>query len=554
MIKRFFLWFILCNTASVLIAQSNLHQEVSVVKPYEPTIADAFKINIMPNIVDTNKILSKFDYKLFPKLFPVYYQVTPIQPAKMTAESINKLYQGNVKFGYGIYNTLIGQVSWNTTRNRDFTAGIWANHYSSRGKIKLANDYRSPAFLSQNQVEIYGKKFISKATFYGNAYFNRNVFHLYGYNVADTTFDDTADSTRQRYVSFGTKLGYRTTHLDSSKINHQAELQYNYLEDKFSNFQHNIITTISGNMLYGKQFVGADVKINWNNINTKLDTNNKAIVTVFPWVRFFGDDWRINAGLAMEVDAYTDSTFYHFYPRANIQYNVIENFLIPFAGFDGKMIMNTLQTAILENPYIKPGSPLKNTNQLMNIFAGFKGNFSRNISYLFKVSYSLYDYLPFYINDTINPQHTFILKYDGVPGKETQEVCFTGELAYKNKEKLNIFLNGNYFKYTLVNLLQPYHKPLWETSLTARYNLSDKFIPQLSLFVVGERYAFNHIDPLHPIQLKPFVDVNFSLDYHYSKLFGAFIKFNNLLNKKYMYWNYYPVQRLQVLFGLSLTM
>ena len=52
---------------SVLNAQNNLNQEVSVVKPYEPTVGDAYKINQMPNILDTNKMTIQFDYKLFPK-------------------------------------------------------------------------------------------------------------------------------------------------------------------------------------------------------------------------------------------------------------------------------------------------------------------------------------------------------------------------------------------------------------------------------------------------------------------------------------------------------
>jgi hypothetical protein len=551
--KKYLIIYLLL-VSNYLFSQNNLNQQVDVVKSYEPIIADAFKINIMPTIKDTNKLMTTFEYKLFPKQYPIFYQVTPIQPAKMASESVNKLYNSNLKFGYGVYNTLFAQLGINTTRNKDYSAGLWANHYSSRGKIKLENNYKSPAFYSLNELEIYIKKFLSNATIYGNGYFNRNVFHHYGYNTLDTNYNFTADSTKMRYVTFGTNIGYRTTHLDSSKINHKAELEYNYLQDKFSNFQHNIKAFASANMLYNKQFIGLDIKIDWNNINSKLDTNNKVIVTVFPWVRFFGEEWRINAGLALEADGYSDSLFYHLYPRANIQYNVIENFLIPFAGFDGKMIMNSIMTVYKENPYIKPGYPMKNTNQLMNLFAGFKGNFSRNISYLFKVSYALYDYYPFFVNDSVMPQHNFIIVYDGYKGKELQEVKFSSELAYKQKERLNIILSGNYYKYTMVNLLKPYHKPEWEVNLLARYNIQDKFIPSLSLYYIGNRYAYNWQKPSNPILLKPFVDVNFSIDYNYSKLFGAFIKFNNLLNNKYSYWNYYPVQGIQILFGLSFTM
>lgn len=556
MIKKFLVFSLGFAVVLPLVAQNNLNQEVSVVKPYEPSVGDAFKINTMPNIVDSNSMLIKFDYKLFPQQYPVKFNVTPIQPAKMVAEPINKLYNTNIKFGYGLYNTFLGQVSLNTTRSKDYTAGLFFNHYSSRGSIKLDNDFKSPAFFSQNQVEVYSKKFLEKATLYGNGYFDRMVLHQYGERISNDSLFKTLneDSTKQHYVHFGAKIGYKTTYLDSTKINHQEELSYNYLEDKFSNFQHNIHAFGTGSYLYNKQFVGADVNVDWNNLCTQLDTNNKALISIFPWIRFFGETWRINCGLAMDVDAYSDSAFYHFYPRANIQYNVIENFLIPFAGFDGKMIMNTLQSTVYENPYLKPGLPMKNTNQLMHLFAGFKGNFSRQISYLFQVNYSLYDNLPFYINDTVLPQHQFIILYDGIHGKETQEVKFSGELAYKLNEKLNILLSGNYYKYTLEHLLKPYQKPEWDLTFSTRYNMLKKITTQLDIFSIGTRYAYNMYQPKTPLKLSPILDANISFDYHYSKLFGAFLRFNNILNKNYSYWNYYPVQRMQILFGLSFTM
>lgn len=557
MIKKISLLVCCVLMLKLLNAQNNLNQEVTVVKPYEPTLGDAFKINQMPNILDTMKMRIKFDYKLFPKQYPVVFNVTPIKPAKMEAEPINKLYKTNIKFGYGVYNTIFGQVAVNTTRSKDYSAGLWTNHYSSRGKIKLDNDFKSPAFYSRNQAEIYGKKFIKNATVYSKGYFNRSVLHHYGYRTTPDTlfnYNYTEDSTRQRYITFGTKIGYKTTYLDSSKINHSAQVSYNFLEDKYSNFQHNINVMGSGSFLYRNQFVGADVNIDWNNINTSLDTNNKALISIFPWIRFFGETWRINCGIAIEVDAYSDSTFYHYYPRANIQYNVIENFLIPFAGFDGRMISNTLQNTYLENPYIKPGLHMRNTNQLMKIFAGFKGNFSRQISYLFQVNYSLYDDMPFFINDSIVPEHTFIYVYDGIKGKETQEVKFNGELAYKFGQKLNIILSGNYYKYTLEHLNKPYHRPEWDVTFTTRYNNNNKIITQLDIFSIGTRYAYDYLAPEIPIKLSPIVDINLSIDYNYSKLFGAFIRVNNLLNKNYSYWNYYPVQGLQVLLGISMTM
>ncbi|MCX7954531.1 MAG: hypothetical protein N3A01_04990 [Bacteroidales bacterium] len=556
-------------------SQQPLNLHVSVIKDFEPTLADAYKINNLPAIIDTENVKVSFEYKLYPKQYPTNFYPTPLKPAKYTSESIATLYKNNLKLGGGIYSTLVATYAFNTTRNDNWSAGFYANHYSSRGKIKLKNNYKYDAFFSENNLEGYAKKFYKNYVIHTNAKFDRYVYNYYGHKIE---FDSLFKMSKQIYSIGGIKAGYYTSHLDTTKIMHNADVMFNILNDKFSNFENNVYVTGSVSKIFNSQIFGGDISVNWYNINTSSDTNNKAIVSIFPWVRFFGEQWRLNCGFALEVDAYSDSTFYHYYPKANIQYNVIENFLIPFAGFNGKMIINTLTTLILHSPYIKPGLHFKNTNNLMHIYAGFKGNFSKNISYLLQGNYSLYENLPFFINDTLipskiiaqpgnffdtiitpiiyNPENYFIVVYDGTKSKECQEVKFTGEIAFKHKEKLNIILSGNLLRYTLSNLDKPYQKPLWDVTLSSRYNIQQKFILTIDLLVIGDRWARTYNinkKTYENIKLSPFTDLNLKVDYYYSKLFGAFLKFNNILNKNYSYWNNYPVQKLQIIGGITMS-
>ena len=76
----------------VAISQTKLNDNVIVVKPYDPTVGDAYKINLLPEINDTSGVKNIFNYKVYPTQLPVDFQVLPIQPAKMVGEPISKLY------------------------------------------------------------------------------------------------------------------------------------------------------------------------------------------------------------------------------------------------------------------------------------------------------------------------------------------------------------------------------------------------------------------------------------------------------------------------------
>lgn len=529
-------------------ATAQVKEEVISVKAYDPTVGDAYKINILPDINDSSNVKPVFSYKVFPKQLPVDYQVTPIQPAKMVGEPLTKLYSTYLKAGYGNYNTLLGEAGFNLQRSKNYSGAFYIKHLSSISKLKLENDVKMPASYSDNKVTLSGKKFYENSTLHGDVNYLRNAFHYYGYDTSmyNTTLDKK--TIFQRYSTVTANTGLYTNYLDSAHINYDVNVKYEFFDEEFKGaYQNWIDVTARVDNYYKNELIGGNVDVSWVNKNSPLDTVNNALVVINPFVRFFGDQWRVQCGLAMNVDAFTDTVSYHFYPSVLLQYNVIENFLVPFAGFDGGMIQNHYSKVTKENMYIRPGLLMKNTNNQMNLHLGIRGNFSKRISFLIKGTYGLYKDMYFFVNDTLGVGNCFDAVYDD----ETQLLHFNGEISYKNSEKLNFFLKGNYYKYTLKTIAKPWHKPGWDITLSTRYNLRNKIVVSLDVFALGDRFAPNFKAPDSPYKLKKIIDANLGVEYRYSKILSAFINLNNVTAGKNYYWNFYPTQRFQIIGGLT---
>lgn len=528
--------------------KAQVNGTVELYKAYDPTIGDAYKINLLPEINDTSSLKTNFNYKVYPKQLPVSYQMSPIQPAKMAGEPLTKLYSSYLRAGYGNYNTMLGEAAFNLQRSKNYAAGLYVKHQSSISKLKLENDIKSPASYSDNKVDLFGKKIYDNSILHGEASYNRNALHYYGYDTSMYHEALEKDNIFQRFNRVNANVGLLSNYLDSAHINYDVNATYEFFEDNYSAYQNWINVKARVDNYYKNELIGGNVNVSWVNKNSPIDTVNNALVVINPFIRFFGEKWRIQCGLAMNVDAFSDTVSYHFYPTVLLQYNVIENFLIPFAGFDGGVIQNHFSKITKENMYLWPGLQMKNTNNQMNLHAGIRGNFSKRISFLVKGNYELYKNLYFFVNDTnIGVGNYFNVVYD----EETQLLSFNGEIAYKNSEKLNFFLRGNYYKYTLKNIAKPWHKPGWDVTLSTHYNLRNKIVVSLDVFALGERYAPNFKDKENPFLLKKIIDANLGLEYRYSKILSAFINLNNVTAGKNYYWNFYPTQRFQIIGGLT---
>ena len=118
---------------------------VNIVKPYTPTISDAFKVKETPELNDTDSVQKKeVRYEIFS--VPVASTFTPSKGKAATVDKAKPitLYDNYATLGFGNYTSVLGELFSSFEISRTDNAGIFFRHNSSQGDIdgvRLENKY-----------------------------------------------------------------------------------------------------------------------------------------------------------------------------------------------------------------------------------------------------------------------------------------------------------------------------------------------------------------------------------------------------------------------------
>ncbi len=538
---------LLIMSTNVLFAQEKLVKEVQVVKPYEPTISDAFKITHLPKITDTIKTVPKITYLLHTKPMKVKYDVEPIKPAKMVGEPLTKLYNSYVKVGMG--TKVIPQIELfiNNKRSKEFLVGAYYKFENSLAKVKLINEERVFAGYSDNDLRFFGKKFLKNSVIQGDMGLLNNARYFYGYNTeCDTTL--LKEDIKQNYLTIDLNANYKSIYVDSMHINYDIKFSLAHTKDSYKNSETGLKLIGDINKIFSTQKVGVTLGFENYSKSAGLDSTNNLLIRINPWLGIFGNKWRVKAGINTFSDIRGDYSKTLFYPTGSVEYDIANSYLIPYFGIDGKLEINNYRRISTINPFITPGTGLLNTDHKIILYGGFRGNFSSTTYYNIRVKYSLIDDMPFFVNDYTGEDtigNTFNVVYDNVTILQ-----YFGELAVTPSEELMFNVKLNYSNYTMKDEANPWHKPKFDMTFTTKYNMRNKIILRADILAIGKRYI--KLDGVGTIgELESAVDLNFGAEYRYSKVLSAFIQFNNILSDGYSEWNYYPSYGFNIFAGVT---
>ena len=531
-----------------LYAQDPIDKEIMVVKPYQPSLSDAYKINILPMVSDSISIRPSFDYSIQPRKFDTKFQIQPITPARLVGAPLTKLYRSYLRLGIGNYLVPNAELSINSLRSKKGQWGIDIQHFSINGKLKLDNDFKVKPGYFDNSVSVYGKRIFNKSFLSGKIFGAYDGGDFYGYNSNLGQIDLPRDQIQQNYLKLDGRLKLGSTRKDSLHLNYNGSLDYLYTYDHYKNFEHGAIlnTDLNERFRSGTVF-GLGFGAEYYNTSESIDSANNTIIKLNPW---FGKNtnafiYKIGFGLALDIHGEKVNPL--IYPEALLQINMVKGVLMPYFGIDGHMQVNNYRTIVEENRYINPGLKVNNTHHKIRGYVGLKGSFSREISYDVNASYSLVDNMPFYVNDTVNLLgNTFNVVYDSIDVSK-----FYGELKHLHTDRLSGLLSVTWKQYKMTGQEKPWHMPSLLVSLIEEYNLRNKILLDMEVFYVGKRYARPSPFDTEILTLKGFVDLNLGLEYRYTKLLSGFIRFNNILGARNQGWNYYSGMGFNVSFGFT---
>jgi len=541
--------------------EENIGTEViNVVKPYTPTVSDAFKVKEVPVVVDDIDLKKKMlSYTIFS--IPVASTFTPSKgkAAVVEKQAPKKLYNNYASLAIGNYLNVLAEfyatMPINSTDN--FTVGL--NHHSAQGEIKEVQ--LDDKFYNTDLSLMYSKR--DKGLSYQiEGVFKHQQYNWYGtsYDLTDlqranidashTYFTGGLNGNLQVDDSFfkGGAIKY-SRFWDTNEASENSIVIAPKFEFEVLDYNIKLHTTLD---YIGGEFKAVSPGLKYSYLKTALH----------PSYQYTQEDLVVDLGaeFVFVLDSDNSESDFYVYPKINASYNLVDDFVIAFGGVDGGLEQNSYERFVEQNKYLTPMLGITPTHNQFDAFLGFKGKLSSKIRYAIKGSYlneqnkALYVMNP--VNDVdletenFNKANTFGILYDDV-----NTLKINGKLTAQITKKYSIGLSGEYSSFSMDKALEAWNLPQLKASMFGDFKFSEKWNGGMNLFYVGERMdKLNSTTALvtaNTVTLKGYFDVNAYVGYQITSRFTAFLKANNIASQGYEKWQTYPVQQVQVLGGLT---
>lgn len=542
---------------------------VNIVKPYTPTISDAFKVKQTPILNDSATIKKRpVQYSIFS--VPVASTFTPAKGTAATLEKPKriKLYDNYASLGFGNFTSILGELYSNFEISRTDNAGVFFRHNSSQGgidNVRLENKY----YDTQLDGNYTSRQ--RDATYILNAGLQHQLFNWYGlpdfYDNAPTETINSIDPQQTYFSGYvGGSIG-----LDDS-VFERVSAEIRYLGDAFSSSEFNItaqpefrfpLTDFNLKLTGDVDYLSGSFDRSYNN-NQGINYSylNAGII---PSLEYIDSDLSLSLGVGayVSLDSENSQSEFFIYPRIDASYRLVDEVLIIYGGAKGDLKQNSYFNFKEQNPFVSPTLFIAPTSQLYNGFAGLKGKLSNAIGYNVRGSYGKSENQALFLNNPVIDQPVAdIQPYElgnsfGVVYDDITTFRIFGELQVEVSEVFSLGINGTFSSYDTTNQAQAWNLPEIEATVFSNFNITDKLYGGASIFFVGERMDLSFVDgPLADTAateetLDSYLDANIHLGYRVNDRLSIFAKGSNLLSDNYEKWLNYPVQGIQGLLGAT---
>lgn len=539
---------------------------IDVVKPYTPSISDAFKLKETPSLDDEiTETKKEVKYNIFS--FPVASTFTPAKGKAAVVEKAKpiKLFDNYATLGMGSYTTILGEVYLNHAISRNETVGGYVSHHSSGGDIE---GVQFDDNFSNSKLNVNYSSQLRDLSWNAEVGAQHQMYNWYGVpqsQIAQAQANNIDVGHSFFDVHFGADISFEDTYINSGS----------FLFRRFSDNQGSGENRL---VLKGK----VDVPINYEEISTELKIDylggefdrsymidepleyGNFTINLAPTYQLKQDDLTLNFGVSLAYlnDRPSGESKFYVYPNITASYRLVNDVLIAFGGIQGDLIQNSYHGFANENPFVSPTLFIMPTDQLYNAYVGLKGKLSSNMSYNFSGKYISDRNKALYRTNEIKDGVLAENDYDygnsfGIVYDNVDTFGVSGEINADVNRNFKLGLKAEYFAYDTDGEAEAWNLPDFKGSLFVDYQIDESWFAGANLFYIGERKDILETEgSLTPTTaeikvLDSYFDANAHVGYHINEQFSIFGKVNNIADKAYQKWQNFPVQSIQFLAGAT---
>ncbi|HEY0895406.1 MAG TPA: hypothetical protein VGE15_02530, partial [Sphingobacteriaceae bacterium] len=522
--------------------QKAVTEEIEVVRPYKPVLADAVKIRRSPDMNTKEAFKPALTYNILDKRLELNSEIRQLEAQQMPEERPPFLKNNFARIGAGNLNTALGELYINTGADEGLQAGMFARHLSQSGDVNKQQ-------VSRQEFGIFGRSIGDAVTYAGRLSYDRRSTFFYGVNPVSSA---VADPAKQRF----------------NTLEAEGEMYNNYSEDDRINFGLKANAYTFGNIAAGKEnalalngyFNTALNQFNLGfNVSTDFTASKDSLYTVGnnvlrgnPYLKLKGNGFLLELGLNM-IQEFGDRSRTHVFPAASVEVPVAAEYAILFAGLKGDVMKSSIREFSYDNPFLNSNISLRNAVEKANIYGGIKGNAGGGFGFKVMAYYKKIEDMPLFVNNAAD-----VSRFDVVYDEETKVMGIEGEMSIKATDVFTLTGKAQANNYKLSTQEEAWFKPGFRLSGNGRASINKKLALDAEIVFNGDVYGRIPGAPapgqvpagtIVMTRIKGFADLSAGAEYQVNSNIGVYLRGNNLFGTKYQQYLYYPKFGMNILGG-----
>jgi len=539
--------------------KDNLRTEnITVIKTFNPTINDAFKIQTPVSSDDDEKKSKKVSIFRI-KSVPVASTFVPIKAKSIAVKRERKKLppQNYASLAGGNFGNAEAEVFMSYLAGKDAMFSALLLHQSSQGGI---DNIRVDDFYYDTDLQLSYEKQDRKTPWGLFFQAQHQLYNWYGIPKKLTLSDSQLNSIDPNHTFVDVNIGGDITL--NTPIIKGLDTQIRYFFDDYNSSEVNFTATPHFNFDVDKYNLDLPVELDvlagsFNPENFITETKYQIVnLGIKPSVllNYYDVDFKLGVSGFVSADTENSKTSFYVYPNILATYQLKNTGISVFGGLTGGLKQNTYHNASTNNLFVAPTLVLTPTSEQYNLHAGVQGSFNSQLSYQVKASYNseqdkaLYQRLGNLNIGTEVVNFGFNNAF-GYVYADVNTGTLTGDLSCNITDHYRISLSASFFTYNTKGQLEAWNLPQVKTTLRGNYNFDEKLNFETSIFFIGTQKDFDSITN-SAVEVDSIFDVNIGANYSITENWKAFIKGKNITNQNYERWLDYPVQSAQGLIGI----
>lgn len=527
---------------------SVLNRTVVVENQYNPEVADAFKINVLPEVEEPETAKQEIDYAVSSR--PLHeWEVRPMA-VMLPAVSQKLTSRGYARASYGSMGNvdMKGSYLWNMS-GRD-CIGIMASMYGRNGDLShmtAPEDWKSRFYRTDVSLD-YRHDFHRVSLYLGGS-FASQVFN-YMPSLEGSGASNTAETDRQHYT-LGEGFVKVASNGKKLPVEFAVQTGFKSFHRKYGGYamqsgSEGIIHTsgyLSGDINQAQQ-VG--VRLQMDNLihDASLQQKDFTLLQFNPYYTLKNGQLVLRAGAFMSLQTANDGGL-RVAPDVALDYTFASSYTL-FLHLAGGTSLNDFRRLNDVSPYwMQYGGQLRTSYTPIDASVGLKASPVADVSFKLQGGYRITKNEMFVLPDIGDDSS---LLYASLMQEKTKVTYVGASVSYAYLDWADFTLSGNYCAWDVPEGMDELLllKPQFAVDFSVRGKVFDNLHAVLDYRYEGRKDIAGGLRKANPVN-----DLCVGAEYELFKRINVFARLNNLLNKDYLTESGYPEQGLYFMAGLS---